>query len=56
LFRRDVVEDEQFFYPRMIGGSSLLGETDVMRTFGFDETIAFVMEDLDFTARWQQTQ
>ena len=40
----------------MIGGNSLLGETELMRAVGFDETIAFVMEDLDFTARWQQTQ
>lgn len=49
-------EDEHFYYPRMIGGNSLFGETERMRAVGFDEQIAFVMEDVDFTYRWTCTQ
>lgn len=54
IWRRDKQENASFYYPHMIGGNSLFWSTAAIRDLGFDEEIAFVAEDIDFSyRRWK---
>lgn len=52
---RKAIRNNDFYYPEMIGGNSLLGKTAHFKHLQFDERTPFVYEDIDLTHRRYRT-